>query len=242
MTIRRNIQRVISSLGWTLPVILLLVLRAFIPWDLWLQPFLSWLGQTGSIGMVVAIVVYVVLGILLVPASALTIVVGVAHGFWAGLFCVTVGANLAAWAAFGLARCAFVKKATPGSANNHLLDRINEQGARAGIWLVFLARLSIFVPFGPLNYLMGFSRVSFMDYAWGTFLGMLPGSALYLWAGSALAREGDGNFGGARNLLVALGLASLGLLLALVGRIAHQTITLGRVRNGKTSPEDASRV
>lgn len=238
MTIQVNFRRVISSLGWILPVTLLLVLRAFIPWDLWLQPFLAWLGQTGTIGIVVAIFLYVLLGIMLVPASALTIVMGVAHGFWTGLFCATLGANLAAWAAFGLARCAIVTRVKPESTKDHLLARINEQGARAGIWLVLLARLSIFIPFGPLNYLMGFSKVSFMDYALGTFLGMLPGSALYLWAGSALGRERGEDFGAARTLLVAIGLVSMGLLLALVGRIAHQTIALGKKRTANSNSKN----
>jgi hypothetical protein len=67
---------------------------------------------------------------------------------------------------------------------------------------------------------------------------MLPGSALYLWAGSALGRERGEDFGAARTLLVAIGLVSMGLLLALVGRIAHQTIALGKKRTANSNSKN----
>lgn len=227
-------RRFLGSLGWILPVLILLILRAVVPWETWLQPALAWLGKSGWWGMALAVLLYVPLGLFLVPASALTILVGVAHGFWAGLACVTMGANGAAWAAFALARLYRVGAQPKDGMDRRMLSVINEQGERWGFWLVTLARLSIFVPYGPLNYLLGFSRVRVTDYALGTFLGMLPGSALYLWAGTALAAESGSNTA-AGNILLAIGLISLALLLALVGRMARQAILEAGLR--ATAPD-----
>lgn len=235
MSYRALFKRILGSLGLLLPVLILLILRALIPWDAWIQPALVWLGGSDLWGMALAILLYVPLGLMLVPASALTILVGVAHGFWAGLLCVTLGANSAAWAAFALARF-YRLGVKPGQGKEkNLLSRINERCGKHGFWLVTLARLSVFVPYGPLNYLLGFSRVRFTDYALGTFLGMLPGSALYLWAGTALA-AGPEMASPARDVLVALSLVALALLLALVGRIAGQSIGEKRRPADPTAP------
>ena len=212
----------LPSLGWLFPIVVLLMVRSVVPWQERLQPLLEWLGKSGGWGMVLAVLLYLPLGLMLVPASALTILVGLAHGFWGGLLCVTVGANGAAWAAFGLARLFRVGAKPKINANNRLMARINESGERWAFWMVTLARLSVFVPYGPLNYLLGFTRIRFTDYALGTFLGMLPGSALYLWAGTALAA--DSGTATASNILMVVGLVSLSLLLALVGGIATRAI------------------
>ena len=223
MSFRTLFRSILGSLGFLLPVLILLTLRAVFPWESWLKPALVWLGGSGWWGMAVAVLLYVPLGLLLVPASALTILVGVAHGFWAGLLCVTLGANGAAWAAFALARLYQLGVKPFRAIEKEVISRINERCGRQGFWVVTLARLSVFVPYGPLNYLLGFSRVRFTDYALGTFFGMLPGSVLYLWAGTALSAE-PGTASPAKDILLALSLVSLALLLALVGRIAAQSM------------------
>ena len=169
MTARPFLWRLIGILGWIAPVSILIGLRAFVPWDEWLAPLLSWLGQTGWIGMVCAIALYVPLGLLLVPASALTVLIGVAHGFWSGMLCATLGANLAAWAGFALARAWKLGAGHTSLQQRNLILRINQDFKYHEIWLVLLARLSIFVPFGPLNYGMGLSKVGIKNYMAGTF-------------------------------------------------------------------------
>ena len=232
MTARPFLWRLIGILGWIVPVSLLIALRAFVPWDEWLAPLLSWLGQTGWIGMVCAIALYVPLGLLLVPASALTVLIGVAHGFWSGMLCATLGANLAAWAGFALARVWMLGAGHTSLQQRNLILRINQDLKYHELWLVLLARLSIFVPFGPLNYGMGLSKVGIKNYMAGTFLGMLPGTALYLWAGTSLASN-PAEAGNARNILLALGLVSLTLLLALLGKLAHRALTGNGSGTGK---------
>ena len=232
MTARLFLWQLIGILGWIAPVSLLIALRAFVPWDEWLAPLLSWLGQTGWVGMVCAIALYVPLGLLLVPASALTILIGVAHGFWSGMICATLGANLAACAGFALARAWKLGGGHTSLQQRNLISKDNPRLRDHAFWLVLLARLSVFVPFGPLNYGMGLSKVGIKDYVAGTFLGMLPGTALYLWAGTSLASS-PAEAGNARNSLLALGLVSLTLLLALLGKLAHRALTGNGSETGK---------
>jgi uncharacterized membrane protein YdjX (TVP38/TMEM64 family) len=56
--------------------------------------------------------------------------------------------------------------------------------AREGFKLVFLLRLSPLFPFNVLNYALSLSRVSLPAYIGASFLGMLPGTAMYVYLGS----------------------------------------------------------
>jgi len=49
------------------------------------------------------------------------------------------------------------------------------------IGYVFLLRNIYFVPFTPVNYLLGISRIPFKTYFLGTALGMIPGTTLYVY-------------------------------------------------------------
>lgn len=57
---------------------------------------------------------------------------------------------------------------------------------RAGFKIVALLRLSPLFPYSVLNYALGLSAVRFRDYLLASILGMLPGTLLYVYLGSAL--------------------------------------------------------
>ena len=75
--------------------------------------------------------------------------------------------------------------------------------AREGFKLVLLLRLSPLIPFDILNYALSLTRISLGSYVLASFLGMLPGTALYVYLGSlattaAEVRAGDMEAGPAR--------------------------------------------
>lgn len=62
------------------------------------------------------------------------------------------------------------------------LDRaIGEQGPK----LVFLLRLSPLIPFNLSNYFYGLTAVRFWPYVLASWIGMLPGTLLYVCLGAA---------------------------------------------------------
>jgi uncharacterized membrane protein YdjX (TVP38/TMEM64 family) len=59
-----------------------------------------------------------------------------------------------------------------------------ELAAQGGTATVALIRISPLLPFTPSNAVLGLTGLKLRDVVLGTFLGMAPGTALYVWAGS----------------------------------------------------------
>src|SRR6185503_868736 len=69
--------------------------------------------------------------------------------------------------------------------------------ADEGWKIVLLTRLSPVFPFFLLNYAYGLTRVRLRDFVWATWIGIMPGSTLFVYIGS-LANPGDGSHSAAR--------------------------------------------
>jgi uncharacterized membrane protein YdjX (TVP38/TMEM64 family) len=68
------------------------------------------------------------------------------------------------------------------------LDAVNTGLAQHGALYVLWLRLVPLIPFVPLNILCGLTRLSATRFAVTSFLGMLPGTAVYVNAGAQLAQ------------------------------------------------------
>jgi uncharacterized membrane protein YdjX (TVP38/TMEM64 family) len=160
-----------------------------------LQSLLRWVPTLGPWGPVAFIAGYVLATVGFVPGSVLTLAAGAIFGFALGVVYVFVAATLGAYVAFGLARSVArgaIERRVSGNARFAAIDRAV---AAEGRKIAFLVRLSPVFPFSLLNYALGLTRVSFLDYAIGC-LGMLPGTILYVYlgslAGDAAGRGADG--------------------------------------------------
>lgn len=73
-----------------------------------------------------------------------------------------------------------------------------------GVLMVFLVRLSPVLPFNILNYALSLTGISFPGYVYGSWVGMAPGTFMYIfipWAGvHALNAQGGANL--VKNILV----------------------------------------
>jgi len=82
-------------------------------------------------------------------------------------------------------------------------------------------------PFSLLNYALGITGVRFPNYALASWLGMIPGTLLYVYLGSAaqnLAEVFSGEVGGGTNWLLYVGLAATLVLTVLITRFATQAL------------------
>jgi pyruvate/2-oxoglutarate dehydrogenase complex dihydrolipoamide dehydrogenase (E3) component/uncharacterized membrane protein YdjX (TVP38/TMEM64 family) len=157
-----------------------------------LKAALDWIANLGPWGPVIFVGLYVVATVLFVPASVLTLGAGAVFGVVLGSVCVSISATLGATAAFlvgrYLARDAIARKIE----KNQKFAAIDRAVADEGWKIVFLTRLSPVFPFTLLNYAFGLTRVKLSHYVLASWIGMMPGTVMYVYLGS-LVNVGAGH-------------------------------------------------
>jgi len=157
----------------------------FLPVREWLRDFNYWVSQMGVAGIFIFILVYAVATVLLAPGSILTIGAGFAFGLWKGFLAVSAGATLGAALAFLVARFIARDKVEAIAQRNEKFRRIDKAIGRKGAKLIFLLRLSPVIPFNLSNYFYGLTSVKFWPYVLASWIGMIPGTFLYVYVGVA---------------------------------------------------------
>jgi uncharacterized membrane protein YdjX (TVP38/TMEM64 family) len=206
-------------------VLLFAAARYFHVQDL-LKQALDWVAGLGPWGPAIFIAIYVVATVLLIPGSVLTLGAGAVFGLFRGTLIVSVASTLAATAAFligrYLARAAVARKIE----GNEKFAAIDRAVASEGWKVVFLTRLSPVFPFTLLNYAFGLTQVKLGHYVLASWIGMLPGTVMYVYLGSlAQAASGERARTPAEWVLYAVGLlATIGVTI-FVTRIARKALS-----------------
>jgi uncharacterized membrane protein YdjX (TVP38/TMEM64 family) len=163
----------------------LLLAAQFLPVQQWLRSFNVWVGQMGLAGIFIFIAVYAAATVLLAPGAILTIGAGFAFGLWKGFLAVSAAATLGASLAFLVARFVARDKIEAMARRNTKFQRIDNAIGQQGAKLVFLLRLSPVIPFNLSNYFYGLTAVKFWPYVLASWIGMMPGTFLYVYIGTA---------------------------------------------------------
>lgn len=133
----------------------------------------------------VAFLVYVtVTGLSLPGAVALTLICGWLFGFWRGLILVSFASTTGATVAFLVSR--FLLRDVIQHRFGERLTTFNQALEREGAFYLFMLRLIPAVPFFVINVVMGLTPVKTRTYWWVSQLGMLPGTAVYVYAGASV--------------------------------------------------------
>src|ERR1700736_3869707 len=138
----------------------------------------------GALAPVLFVILYIVGAILFIPGSVLTIGGGVLFGLLWGSIYVSIGATIGATAAFLIGRYLardWVRRQLEGNRKFAAIDRAV---GREGWKIVLLTRLSPVFPFNLLNYAFGVTAVTLRDYVIATWVGITPGTVLYVYLGS----------------------------------------------------------
>jgi uncharacterized membrane protein YdjX (TVP38/TMEM64 family)/thioredoxin reductase len=158
----------------------------------WLKEALDWIGKLGPWGPAIFVGLYVVATVFFIPGSVLTLGAGAVFGVVLGSVCVSISATLGATAAFlvgrYLARDAIARKIE----RNEKFASIDRAVADEGWKIVLLTRLSPAFPFTLLNYAFGLTRVKLGHYVLASWIGMIPGTVMYVYLGS-LVNVGAGH-------------------------------------------------
>lgn len=148
-----------------------------------------WLNDLGGWAPVVFILLYIASCVGCLPASILTVGAGVAFGVVTGSILVSIGATLGASAAFLVGRYLARDWVRRKIGHRPAFVAIDKAVAEEGWKIVFLTRLAPVFPFFLLNYAYGLTRVPLRQYILATWIGILPGSTLFVYIGS-LAKAG----------------------------------------------------
>lgn len=148
-----------------------------------------WIDSLGSWGPVVYALVYGIATALAVPASVLTVAAGALFGSVVGVVVVSAGSTLGATLAFLLARWAARGVVSRWLAGNERFARLDAMTERHGAIVVAITRLVPLFPFTVLNYGFGLTRVPLATYVLWSWLGMIPGTILYVVGGDTVVRS-----------------------------------------------------
>lgn len=140
--------------------------------------------ETGAAGVAVFFVAYVVSTVAFLPGSILTLAAGFAYGPLWGLALVSPASVTGATCAFLLGRTLLRERVARSIGASPKTRAIDAAIGREGFRLVLLLRLSPVFPFNALNYALSLTRVGTGTYVLASALGMLPGTALYVYLGS----------------------------------------------------------
>lgn len=132
-----------------------------------------------------AFAVYVTVTALSLPgAAAMTLIMGWFLGSWRGLFLVSFASTAGATLAFLFSR--YLLRDTIQNRFGARLESFNEALRREGAFYLFTLRLIPVVPFFVINLVMGLTPMRAKTFWWISQVGMLPGTVVFVYAGSAV--------------------------------------------------------
>jgi pyruvate/2-oxoglutarate dehydrogenase complex dihydrolipoamide dehydrogenase (E3) component/uncharacterized membrane protein YdjX (TVP38/TMEM64 family) len=151
------------------------------------QAFNSYYQENVVLTLVIFFVVYVLMAALSLPGAAiLTVLAGALFGLVTGVIVVSFASTIGATIAFLVARYLF--RDTLQSRYSDKLQTINEGVEKEGPLYLFAMRLVPLFPFFLVNILMSLTSLKTKTFAWVSQLGMLAGTAVFVYAGTQLAQ------------------------------------------------------
>ena len=191
-----------------------------------LQQVLEWIQNLGFWAPIIFILIYIIATVLLISGAVLTLGAGAIFGLAKGYVYVSIASTLGATAAFLIGRYLARGWVAQQIENKPRFKAVDGAVAKQGWKIVGLTRLSPVFPFVFLNYAFSITQVSTRDYILASWLGMLPGTLMYVYLGS-LAKD-----------LASLGTTTqennnLFWILRIIGLIATVAVTLYITRIAK---------
>jgi uncharacterized membrane protein YdjX (TVP38/TMEM64 family) len=189
-------RAIFASLGYKSVIFAIIIVGVitgtiFLPVKDWLIRSLEWTQGLGIWGPMFVVAFYIVACILFLPGSILTLGAGFLFKVIGGTITVSIGSTLGACAAFLVGRTVARKWITGKVAKNAKFAAIDEAVAQQGFKIVLLTRLSPVFPFNVLNYAFGLTKISFWKYVLGSWIGMIPGTVMYVYFGAGLRSLAD---------------------------------------------------
>jgi len=197
-----------------------------------LTDMLIWIKGLGWMGIVVYFFLYIAACIFVVPGSVLSLGAGFIYGVIQGSLMVSVSSTAGASAAFILGRYLARSRIERKVAGNPSFMEIDSSIKNKGWKIVMLLRLSPVFPFNTLNYVLGLTGVRFIDYVLASWIGMIPGTVMYVYIGSAAGSLASISSGLERQrsvvewMIYAIGLMAAVAVTIMITKMAKKALTI----------------
>jgi uncharacterized membrane protein YdjX (TVP38/TMEM64 family) len=191
---------------------------------------LLWIENQGNVGIAAFCAIYILACVLLIPGSILTLGAGAIFGVLRGSIIVSLASTTGAAAAFFAGRYLAREWVSGKVIGNARFAAIDNAVADEGWKIVGLTRLSPVFPFNLLNYAFGLTKVKPVEYIAASWIGMMPGTVMYVYMGSLagdLATLGTGSTEKtpAQWVLTIVGFIATVLVTALITRKARKALS-----------------
>lgn len=196
---------------------------------------LNFVENSGLLAVLVFVVIYIAATAVSLPGgSFLSIIGGFLFGAWVGTAAVVVGATIGATIIFLIAKSAFGDplRARAGPALKKMEAGFQKDAFN---YLLFLRLIPAF-PFFLVNLVPAFLGVALRTYVLATFIGIIPGTFVFVYAGVGLGSVIDKNeeFSASGILTTEILLALVGLAIVSVLPVAYKKIK-SRKGNGNAA-------
>jgi uncharacterized membrane protein YdjX (TVP38/TMEM64 family) len=194
-----------------------------------LTSFLNWVQHIGPWGTVLFGAAYVPAALLFVPGSLLTLAAGFLFGLVKGTVIVSLGSTAGAAAAFLVARKVAHHWVVRRLVGRPRLAAIGRAVEIEGFKIVLLTRLSPVFPYNALNYAFGLTSVPVQKYVLASWIGMLPGTLMYVYFGTATkslqaALSGEERGSAGQQAMFTLGLVATVAATMIITRTARRAL------------------
>ncbi len=206
------------------------------------EEFYAWIEKQGTAGYGIYVVSYILATVLFLPGSILTIGAGLLFGVVKGSILVSIGSITGAALAFLVARYLARERIERKFGKNQKFAAIDSAIGKEGWKIVFLLRLTPLLPFNVSNYLYGLTSVAFWPYVLASWVGMIPGTILYVYIGSLGKTAAEAASGGADTGKLALNAVAFLATIAVtvyVTKIARKALKDVQLEPEPNSPAEA---
>ncbi|MCV6612091.1 MAG: FAD-dependent oxidoreductase [Amphritea sp.] len=153
----------------------------------------GWVADNRVLAIGAFMLIYIAVTALSLPGAAvMTLVAGAVFGLLTGLILVSFASSIGATLAFLIARYLLREPLT--NKFSGYIEPINRGIEKDGISYLFTLRLVPLFPFFVINAVMGLTRMKAGTFYWVSQLGMLPGTIVFVNAGTqlgAIEQPGD---------------------------------------------------
>ena len=175
----KNKKKIITIIS----IILLVVITYFIFKIFTPEKIRTIIQGYGKNAALIYILLFSILPIFFFPVPILALAAGISFGLFEGVLYTMTGAMINSSIMFLMAK-KFAKDKVLEIFRKKISEKwynkiINAEKSN-GIFIIFLMRLLPIAPYNVINYLSGLTEISFIKYSMATFLGIIPGTFVFL--------------------------------------------------------------
>lgn len=147
----------------------------------------DWVLGFGVLAPLVFIGIYAVATVAFLPGTPLSLLAGLVFGPVMGTLWIVVGATVGATLAFLIGRYAARSLVEGWMARDERVRKLDEGVEKQGWRMLLITRLVPLFPFNLQNYAYGLTKIGLVTYVGLTAVCIIPGAAVFAFAGGSLA-------------------------------------------------------